>query len=72
MAKRDVKAIEFTCDDCGRSHLQKKAHDGDLIYGYRGHVSEVTERGGNGAEWFCCLECDPGVAIRNALREAAS
>ena len=66
MAKRKIRATEYQCDDC-QTVVIYAADDPEPPLGYQGTVFLHHRSGGVSTEWFCCVDCDPGQAIHNAL-----
>lgn len=68
MTQREVKAVEFTCDGCGRIEL---VVDDFEILGLTGTVCEQTETGGSGTiPWFACKRSCVAKAVANAIDQA--
>jgi hypothetical protein len=64
MGAKDVKAVEYTCDNCGKSEV---ALARDEVNGYSGTVTAVFSGGGSTAKFFACSTDCLVPAIQAAL-----
>lgn len=71
MTSKDVKAVEWTCDGCGRTVLMQE-HEG-IPDGFHGTVTETGSWGGGpSATWWACKATHIAKAVTSALdREEA-
>lgn len=63
--KRKVRAVEYECDCCGHVTIMT---DDEPPNGITGTALEVTNIGGNSAEWYACKRGCIAGAIVNALQ----
>lgn len=64
MASEEITVKLFTCDGCGKQSYSEP--DGEMPYGFHGHVMLINSYGGNGDTWYACRPVCIKKAVLNA------